>query len=748
MGLRGRGTQQTADRSRRTRVLTVVLGAALALVAIPSTPAQAAPVLTITPLTWNVIGLDSNSPATGPDTFPVGARVCNTGDAVATAVTSDLVWDSANAYVDVDTDSTIVSGDVAPGACTDAYFHVKVVRDAAAFNTTRRYHITASTAGARAVSTPTPRELYVEKLISQNRNSVLSTTSPAIDRPATATTPAHATVFVGRTYTFTVTAKTATGGYEQLETFETFPSSMFRVLSVNSTYAQPTGATNTSAYADACGWDNVIGPRPSAGTYLSCIGPENYAGGKAGGSPIVVTYTVIAEAPGSGALQSLIYDFSGSSFHYNSDYTEATSGIEFDVVRAPDVTVSTSQGAFTEGGTGSYEVVATNIGGYPTSGPLTVTDTLPTGLTYTGATGTGWTCSATGQVVTCTHAGPLGPGESSPITIGVSVDANPPASVENTVTISYDGDDDPSNNSDTDTGTIDRIPHPSSDTATTEQDTPVSLTLVDNDTGGDGPLKVTATTDPANGTVTCTASACTYTPDDGYTGPDGFDYTVTDEDGDSATASVSIDVTPADPPPPITTTTTTAPPPPPSSTTTTTTPTPTTAAPTTSTTVAPTTTTVAPTTTTTTAPPAPTTTTTAAPTTTTTAPPVVLPVRTTTTTTAPAPTTTTTAAPVPAPTTTSTTQAPDVDGTEVTTDPTVGPTTTVDPPQVSDPSASDSADATISTASDVVTLTGRVPGVTVSLPVTGAQLLQLIAAALLLLAAGASMVVGGKRLTD
>src|SRR5687767_14370757 len=75
MGLRGRGTQLNAGGSRRRRVLTVLLGAALALVAIPSTPAQAAPVLTITPLTWNVIGLDSNRPATGPDTFPVGARV-------------------------------------------------------------------------------------------------------------------------------------------------------------------------------------------------------------------------------------------------------------------------------------------------------------------------------------------------------------------------------------------------------------------------------------------------------------------------------------------------------------------------------------------------------------------------------------------------------------------------------------------------------------------------------------------------
>lgn len=91
-----------------------------------------------------------------------------------------------------------------------------------------------------------------------------------------------------------------------------------------------------------------------------------------------------------------------------------------------------------------------------------------------------------------------------------------------------------------------------------------------------------------------------------------------------------------------------------------------------------------------------------------------------------------------------------MDGTEVTSDPdpTVGPTTTVDLPHVADPATVDPADEAISTASDVIILSARVPAVTISLPVTGGQLLQLIAAAFLLLAAGASMIVGGKRLTE
>ncbi len=68
------------------------------------------------------------------------------------------------------------------------------------------------------------------------------------------------------------------------------------------------------------------------------------------------------------------------------------------------------------GGSVTYTITVSNSGLTEDPGPLTVTDTLPTGLTYRSTTGAGWSCMATGQVVTCaapTHCRPARPRRSS-----------------------------------------------------------------------------------------------------------------------------------------------------------------------------------------------------------------------------------------------------------------------------------------------------------------------------------------------
>lgn len=244
--------------AKRRRVINVIVALTLLsqLVLLPSSSVRAAANLTIKPISWNIIGLDGNKVTSGPDTFMVGARVCNTGDVAASNVIANLVWDSDNAYINLSGAQTLSSASLAAGNCTDFYFNGVITRTTLAFKTTRRFHITAMADGLTAVSTPTPRELYIEQLVSRNRNSVLGITGPT-------------SVVVGNTYQYTVTASTAPGGYEQLETFVNFPNVMFQLVSVASTYTTPSGSANDTIYADACGWDNNV----TSGTYRSIPSP-------------------------------------------------------------------------------------------------------------------------------------------------------------------------------------------------------------------------------------------------------------------------------------------------------------------------------------------------------------------------------------------------------------------------------------------------------------------------------------------
>lgn len=283
----------------RARALSLCLWMLLLLFGLGLQTARAQ--LTITPSSWNVIGLDSNNVNDGPDTFVVGARIHNLGSVAVVGIVGTFTWDSSNIYINLINATTVSIASLAPGASQEIFFNVRITRTSAAYNATRRYHITASAANAATVSTPTPRELYVEKLVSQNRNSTQNVSGPT-------------TLLVGQTYNFVVDASTATGGYEQLVNELTFPNNIFQVLAVSSTYTAPSGATHNQIYADACGWDND----PLSANYRSCIGPVNFSGGKAGGT-IRTTYTVKIIGSGSAQMDSIIYDYSGSSYHYGSD---------------------------------------------------------------------------------------------------------------------------------------------------------------------------------------------------------------------------------------------------------------------------------------------------------------------------------------------------------------------------------------------------------------------------------------------
>jgi uncharacterized repeat protein (TIGR01451 family) len=321
--------------------------------------------LTVTPTSWNMVGLDSNNPNTGPDSFQIGARVCNTGGTAVTGIVGNFIWDSSNIYINLSGASTLSVSSLNAGACVDLYYPVTVTRTSLAYNTARRYHIAVSATGFPTISTPTPREVYVERIISQNRNSVQSIIGPT-------------TVYVGQTYNYTVNATTATQGYEQLEAFLNLSNVIFQIQGIATTYTSPAGGTNDKFYADACGWDN----NPLSGSYRSCIGPVNYPGGKAGGT-ISTTYTVKILSTGVTTASTLILDFSGSSYHYNNDFGQGINSITITALNplVPNVTLQKS----VTPNTGAqvipdadltYTIVFTNTGTANASN-LVITDPIP-----------------------------------------------------------------------------------------------------------------------------------------------------------------------------------------------------------------------------------------------------------------------------------------------------------------------------------------------------------------------------------
>lgn len=114
-------------------------------------------------------------------------------------------------------------------------------------------------------------------------------------------------------------------------------------------------------------------------------------------------------------------------------------------VSPADLTITkTHSGDFHQGDAAdTYTINVNNIGSGPTSGAVTVTDTLPAGLAPTAAdngTINGWTLTTNGQTITATRSDALAPGGSYPaLPLTVSVDNNAPSSLTNTAAVAGGG---------------------------------------------------------------------------------------------------------------------------------------------------------------------------------------------------------------------------------------------------------------------------------------------------------------------
>jgi len=270
-----------------------------------------------------------------------------------------------------------------------------------------------------------------ESSAANNSATDTDTVVAAADLSITKTTSSTFTVGSNASYTLTV----VNGG----------PQSAAGTITVTDTL--PTGLTYVSATGTGWACSN------SSGT-VTCT----RAGPVTSGTTLpAITLTV---AVGAAAAPSVTNTASVSSnTTFDQDASDNSSSVTSPVTVPTDLTIAKSHtGNFTQGQSGTYSITVTNSGGVASSGTVTVTDTLPAGLTPGTATGTGWTCNTAGQTVTCTRSDALSGGASYPaISVPVNVASNSALSLTNTATVSGGNDSNAGNNSSSDPTTVNGV---------------------------------------------------------------------------------------------------------------------------------------------------------------------------------------------------------------------------------------------------------------------------------------------------
>jgi len=307
--------------------------------------------LNLTKGSWDIIGLDHNNVNVGPNQYLIQVRVKNNALTTANNVTANLTFTSTNPYIYLAANETASKylGDIAPGATVDVFYLVEVSRNSLAYLTSRNYTVTVG--GTNTGSPDTINgTLYVEKLVSQNRNDVISI---SVSNP----TPA-----IGDVIAVTVVSTTASAGYDIVN---------LPLTNYNPAILQPINVTVT------------YGPNTSNNVRLDAPGQTNF----------VSVWLFNVTGAGVTRLFGLITDRSGSSYHYNSDFGE---NITIRALEKADLAIAktVNNTAPNIGDTVKFTVTVVNYGPNNATG-VYVTDLLPPQLSFVSSTASRGTYNST-----------------------------------------------------------------------------------------------------------------------------------------------------------------------------------------------------------------------------------------------------------------------------------------------------------------------------------------------------------------
>jgi uncharacterized repeat protein (TIGR01451 family) len=205
----------------------------------------------------------------------------------------------------------------------------------------------------------------------------------------------------------------------------------------------PAGLTANAA--SGTGWVCQLGPPVSCTRTDALASNTSYP-------PITLTVNIANNALGA-VVNTVSVSGGGETNTLNDTASDTVT-----VIPPPaDLTITkTHVGNFQQGQNfASYTITVTNSGSGSTVGAVSMTDTLPTGLTFVSMFGGGWNCN----FPTCTRSDVLAAGLSYPvITLTVNVASNAPASVTNTAVVSGGGEINLANDTANDVTTITPTP--------------------------------------------------------------------------------------------------------------------------------------------------------------------------------------------------------------------------------------------------------------------------------------------------
>jgi len=374
----------------------------------PVSIGRAAPILSIEPLTWNIFGLDDEDMNLGPNTYPIGARVCNSGDEAAQNVEFSLVWEEENLNISEIGPASFNLTQLDATQCRDFYFQVMVNRTLASYNTSREFHFRLVSSNHSTIETEAPTEIYVQPYLNEENQPNDNMSSFIIAGPST--------IELGQTVEFTGTSAVASPGMQQLMHLIELPTDLFRIVTVETSYTIPSALSVASNYADACGWNSDI----TSPTYRSCDGGDDdkYPGEFAGGNT-VVTYTVEAIGTGIATINGAVFSYDSDAYIYQPNAAGGALAVTV-VDQLPDTETPTP----TETHTATATITGTLFTPTETASP-TITGTPPTATATLTATITGTPPTATSSPTNTVTGTPPTPTRTTTPTITGTITPNP-----------------------------------------------------------------------------------------------------------------------------------------------------------------------------------------------------------------------------------------------------------------------------------------------------------------------------------